>query len=47
MLYSENKSYQEIAEITGLSESNVGTKMARIKEKLKKQINNKTDYGTR
>lgn len=47
MLYLENKSYQEIAEITGLSESNVGTKMARIKEKLKKQINNKTDYGTR
>lgn len=47
MLYLENKSYQEIAEITGLSESNVGTKMARIKEKLKKRINNKTDYGTR
>lgn len=38
MLYLENKSYQEIAEIIGLSESNVGTKIARIKEKLKKQI---------
>lgn len=38
MLYLENKSYQEIAEIIGISESNVGTKIARIKEKLKKQI---------
>ena len=37
MLYLKNKSYQEIAEIIGLSESNVGTKIARIKEKLKKK----------
>ena len=46
MLYLEDKSYQEIAEITGISESNVGTKIARIKEKLKKQLK-KTKYGTR
>lgn len=39
MLHLENKSYEEIAEITGLSLSNVGTKLNRIKEKLKKQIN--------
>ena len=39
LLYLENKSYEEIAQITGISESNVGTKMFRIKEKLKKQIN--------
>lgn len=38
MLYLEDKSYQEIAEIIGISESNVGTKIARIKEKLKNQI---------
>ena len=38
MLYLENKSYEEIAQIIGISESNVGTKMSRIKEKLKKQI---------
>jgi RNA polymerase sigma-70 factor, ECF subfamily len=38
MLYLENKSYGEIAEIVGISESNVGTKLSRIKEKLKKQI---------
>ena len=38
LLYLENKSYAEIAEIIGISESNVGTKISRIKEKLKKQI---------
>ena len=38
MLYLENKSYVEIAGIVGISESNVGTKISRIKEKLKKQI---------
>jgi RNA polymerase sigma factor (sigma-70 family) len=38
MLYLENKSYVEIAEIIGISPSNVGTKLSRIKEKLKKQI---------
>lgn len=38
MLYLENKSYDEIAEIVGISTSNVGTKLSRIKEKLKKQI---------
>ena len=27
LLYLENKSYEEIAQITGISESNVGTKM--------------------
>jgi RNA polymerase sigma-70 factor (ECF subfamily) len=38
MLYLEDKSYEEIAEIIGISTSNVGTKLSRIKEKLKKQI---------
>jgi RNA polymerase sigma-70 factor (ECF subfamily) len=38
MLYLENKSYAEIAQIVGVSESNVGTKISRIKEKLRKQI---------
>ena len=47
MLYLENKSYAEIAEVIGISESNVGTKMLRIKEKLKKQILNNDNYGTR
>lgn len=39
MLYLDNKSYDEIAEIIGISKTNVGTKLLRIKEKLKLQIN--------
>jgi RNA polymerase sigma-70 factor (ECF subfamily) len=35
LLYLEDKSHAEIAEILGLSVSNVGTKVARIKEKLR------------
>lgn len=38
MLYLENKTYDEIGEIIGLSTSNVGTKISRIKEKMKQQI---------
>jgi RNA polymerase sigma-70 factor (ECF subfamily) len=39
LLWLEEKSYQEIAEITGLSLSNVATKLKRIKEKLKTMSN--------
>jgi RNA polymerase sigma-70 factor (ECF subfamily) len=35
ILYLEDKSHYEIAEILGISESNVGTKIGRIKDKLK------------
>ncbi|MDQ3393791.1 MAG: sigma-70 family RNA polymerase sigma factor [Bacteroidota bacterium] len=35
ILYLEDKSYKEIAEIIGISETNVGTKLNRIKAKLK------------
>ncbi len=38
-LFLEDFSYQEIAEITGLSESNVGVRLNRIKSKLKKLLN--------
>ena len=34
LLYLEEKSYQEIADITGLTVSNVATKLKRAKEKL-------------
>ncbi|MEX0997454.1 MAG: sigma-70 family RNA polymerase sigma factor [Flavobacteriaceae bacterium] len=37
-LFLEGKKYEEIADITGMSASNVGTRMARIKEKLNNQI---------
>jgi RNA polymerase sigma-70 factor (ECF subfamily) len=39
LLWLEEKPYQEIAEITGLSISNVATKLKRIKEKLKTMSN--------
>ena len=38
LLYLEDKSYDEIASITGFTKSNVGTRLARIKSKLKSQI---------
>lgn len=37
-LYLEDLSYQEIAEITGISENYVGVKLNRIKSKLQKWI---------
>ncbi len=36
LLYFENKKYEEIAEITGISQNYVRVKMNRIKKKLKK-----------
>ncbi len=38
MLYLDEKSYKEIAEIIGISESNVGVKINRIKKKLQEII---------
>jgi RNA polymerase sigma factor (sigma-70 family) len=38
ILYLENKSYKEIAEIIGITETNVGTKINRIKKKLKESV---------
>jgi len=38
LLYLDDKSYKEIAEITGISESNVATKINRIKNKLKSKF---------
>ncbi len=45
VLYLDNKSYDEIAEIIGISKSNVGTKLSRIKEKLKQQTIKNYSYG--
>ena len=41
MLYLEEKSHRDIAEILGISETNVGTKISRIKKELKNQATNK------
>lgn len=38
LLYLEGKSHEEIASIVGITISNVGTKVMRIKEKLRSQI---------
>lgn len=39
LLWLEEKSYQEIADITGISPSHVGVKLTRIREKLKAMSN--------
>jgi RNA polymerase sigma-70 factor (ECF subfamily) len=45
MLYLEDKSYQEMEEILGISQNNLRVKMNRIKEKLRK-ITKEAHYGT-
>ena len=39
LLYLDNNKYKEIAEIIGISETNVATKINRIKKVLKEQFN--------
>ncbi len=39
LLYLEEKNYTEISEIIGITETNVSTKISRIKSKLKKEFN--------
>lgn len=43
VLLLEGKKYNEIAEITGLSSTNVGTKISRIKQKLKAKASQNKD----
>ncbi|HVS95870.1 MAG TPA: sigma-70 family RNA polymerase sigma factor [Puia sp.] len=38
ILYLEERPYREIADILGITETNVGTKIGRLKERLKKQL---------
>ena len=38
-LYFEDLSYQEMGEILGISENNVGVRLSRIKEKIRKSLN--------
>lgn len=40
LLYLDNHSYDEIAEITGFTSTNIGTRLSRIKAKLKASITN-------
>lgn len=41
LLYLEARSYREIAEIMGISETNVSTRLSRIKDKLRHQLQTK------
>jgi RNA polymerase sigma-70 factor (ECF subfamily) len=41
LLYLEEKSYQEIAHITGTNANNIGVRIKRIKERLKKILDGK------
>ena len=43
ILYLEENSYKEIADILGLSVTNVATKVGRIKQQLKKKFEEKKD----
>jgi RNA polymerase sigma-70 factor (ECF subfamily) len=38
LLFLEGKKHEEIAEITGITATNVGTRIGRIKQKLKETI---------
>lgn len=41
LLYLEEKSYQEIADIIGTNQNNIGVRIKRIKERLKKLLDGK------
>ena len=43
LLYLESRSYKEISEILGISETNVATKISRVKEILKQKFSNKNN----
>jgi RNA polymerase sigma-70 factor (ECF subfamily) len=45
LLYLEGKTYDEIAELVGISATNAGTRLSRIKLKLKKQIKNQLSWN--
>lgn len=49
ILYLDDYSYKEIAEMVGITESNVGTKINRIKKKMQEDFStlNKNDNGIR
>jgi DNA-directed RNA polymerase specialized sigma24 family protein len=41
LLYLDGNSHEEIAEITGMSKTNVGTRIGRIKEEIKNLVTSK------
>jgi len=48
LLYLDEHSYREIADILGISETNVATKINRVKQRLRATMNpEETNHGTR
>lgn len=45
LLYMEDFSHKDIAESLGISVSNVGTKLNRLKKQMKDQMNERTSHG--
>ncbi len=43
LLYLEEKSYTEIADITGTNANNIGVRIARIKERLRRLLDGRVD----
>jgi RNA polymerase sigma-70 factor (ECF subfamily) len=43
LLYLEEKSYQEIADIIGTNPNNIGVRINRIKDRLKKLLDGKVN----
>lgn len=41
LLYLEERSYREIAEVLGISETNVATKISRLKQRIRQEIREK------
>ena len=39
LLYLDGNSYEEIAEVAGITETNVATKLNRIKNRMKQELN--------
>jgi len=46
LLYLDGNNYQEIADVLGISETNVATKISRLKQSLRQEVGAK-QYGTR
>lgn len=43
LLYLEERTYQEIAEVMGTNQNNIGVRIKRIKQRLKKLLNGKVN----